>query len=372
MKMLIIFFVLFLNQVQANSQIINIPDANFKFFLLNSGLGAFNGVAGTIYTDPLNVSGYTIIDTNHDNEIDQQEAAAIKWLNLSIYLSPSFPYSILDLTGIEYFVNLRALSCNGHLNLNTVNLVGLGNLEVLDISNTTMGNINLSSLIHLKRLLCVHSYRGFINLAPFPDLNLLDCSNNTIWQLNFNNSPNLQAVNCSNNALYTLDFTNAPMLNDLSCKNNPNLTTIKIKNGIQHLPRTSQNFQECMTGCPNLNLICADASEISIIQNDLNSCGITQNIAVNTSCVLANESFSNNEFSISPNPSDNVFSINFSATVKTAITIEVYNILGQTVFKGSIKDTNTYSFDASNLPTATYLFKIINQEAVLIRKVVKN
>ena len=370
-KIFLVFsFVLVTNSIF--SQIINIPDANFKYFLVHAGAGDFSGVAGNSLTSNLYVQGEVIIDTNHDNEISQQEAAAIIWLNLLIYNSSSFPYSILDLTGIEYFVNLRLLNCNGHLNLNTINLVGLGNLEALDISNTTMGNINLSSLIHLKKLLCSHSYRGFINLAPFPDLQLLDCSNNSIWQLNFNNSPNLQAVNCSNNALYTLDFANAPMLNDLSCKNNPNLTTIKIKNGVQHLPRTSQNFQECMTGCPNLNLICADANEISIIQNDLTSCGITQNIAVNTSCVLANESFSNNQFSISPNPSNNIFNISFGNVVKNTTIIEVYNILGQKIFAESVVDKDVYIFDASNLPTATYLLRLINNEEVIIKKLIKN
>ena len=356
-------------QNSISGQIINIPDANFKDYLIHASEPNYYSVAGI---GPINFgqpASYVNIDTNHDSEIDQSEAAVITALNFN---NPNPLRQIIDLTGLEYFTNLRSLAFEGHLNISTVNLSGLLNLEILYIPHTNMGNINLSSLVNLKSLDCSYSNRLFINLSNFTQLKFFNCSNNIIWQLNFNNLPNLQLVNCSDNKLYTLDFTNAPMLNDLSCKNNPNLTTIKIKNGIQHLPRTSQIFQECMTGCPNLNLICADANEISIIQNDLTSCGITQNIAVNTSCVLANESFSNNQFSISPNPSNNIFNISFGNVVKNTTIIEVYNILGQKIFAESVVDKDVYIFDASNLPTATYLLRLINNEEVIIKKLIKN
>ena len=88
--------------------------------------------------------------------------------------------------------------------------------------------------------------------------------------------------------------------------------------------------------------------------------------------MLANESFSNNEFSIAPNPSENIFNINFGNVLKNTTTIEVYNMLGQTVFKDTINDTNTYSFDASNLPTATYILKLSNENEVMTKKLLKN
>lgn len=78
------------------------------------------------------------------------------------------------------------------------------------------------------------------------------------------------------------------------------------------------------------------------------------------------------DIEIVPNPSDNVFNINFIDTVKTPTTIEVYNMLGQAVFKDTINDTNTYSFDASNLPTATYILKLSNENEVVTKKLIKN
>ena len=226
-----------------SAQIINIPDTNFKDYLIHASEPGYYSVAGVGSVNFNQPASYVGIDTNHDNQIDQSEAQAITYLNLA---SPTPQHQIMDLTGLEYFTNLISFSCQGHLNLNTMNLTGLTNLVYLGIDHTNMGNINLSNLINLQFLDCSYSNRLFINLSNFTQLKYFKCSNNIIWQLNFYNLPNLQLVNCSDNKLYTLDFTNAPMLNDLSCKNNPNLTTIKIKNGIQHLPRTSQNFQECI------------------------------------------------------------------------------------------------------------------------------
>ena len=82
--------------VNTQAQIINFPDANFKAKLLQASTA--NNIA-------LNINGIKIkIDTNNDGEIQQSEALVVYTLNV-----PSS--NISSLSGIEFFKNIRYLSC---------------------------------------------------------------------------------------------------------------------------------------------------------------------------------------------------------------------------------------------------------------------
>ena len=97
----------------ANAQNVNIPDANFKAYLV----------------------GDSTINTNGDNEIQVSEALAFTGtINCS-------NRNIISLTGIEAFVNLSALRCQGN------------KLETLNVTqNTVLNELNCAqnlSLIHI-------------------------------------------------------------------------------------------------------------------------------------------------------------------------------------------------------------------------------
>lgn len=90
-----LYFLIFASlYFSAQSQIINFPDANFKARLLQANE---NNLIGD----------HTIIDSNQDGEIDQSEAAMV----LGLYLVDA---NISNLTGIEYFVNIRTLHCGSN------------------------------------------------------------------------------------------------------------------------------------------------------------------------------------------------------------------------------------------------------------------
>jgi len=122
-------------------QNVNIPDANFKAYLVGSAA----------------------INTNGDAEIQESEAATYG----SSIVCPSL--NIADLTGIEDFTDLILLYCNSN------------NLITLDLSNNT-------ALVFLK---CENNQLTTLDLSNNIALASLDCGNNQLTSLNVRNGNNI-------------------------------------------------------------------------------------------------------------------------------------------------------------------------------------
>ncbi len=86
------FLLLFFTSI-IHAQIVNIPDANFKDFLLHH----------SVYE----------VDTNHDEQIQLSEAQAITHMFFHVYNLYDIE-NVSDMTGIEAFTNLRVLDCNNN------------------------------------------------------------------------------------------------------------------------------------------------------------------------------------------------------------------------------------------------------------------
>ena len=106
-------------------QIVNIPDANFKQYLLTEI---------TVDTDG-NVFPDVVADSNGDGEIDEDEALQIT------YLIPT-NRNITTLSGIEYFTNLIFLNFNNNL-VTAVDLHTLHNLRNIQCNNNLLTAIDL-------------------------------------------------------------------------------------------------------------------------------------------------------------------------------------------------------------------------------------
>ena len=115
---LVTFFFFFI----ANSQIINIPDANFKAILLKASPGYNIASTQTPYGYG-NVDTHNTIDINGDGEIQFSEANLIKYLNV-------YDSGITNLEGIKSFTNLQYLGCTNN-QISNLNVSGLTNLENL-------------------------------------------------------------------------------------------------------------------------------------------------------------------------------------------------------------------------------------------------
>ncbi|HIE73592.1 MAG TPA: hypothetical protein EYQ06_04880 [Flavobacteriales bacterium] len=139
-------------------QNVNIPDANFKAYLV----------------------GNSLINTNGDAEIQVSEAAAFTgemWCD-NLFIS--------DLTGIEHFSALTDLKCNAN------------QLTSLDVSNNT-------ALDHLR---CYDNQLSSLDVSSNTALTDLNCYNNQLTSLDVSNNTAFEFLRCSGNQLTSLDLSN--------------------------------------------------------------------------------------------------------------------------------------------------------------------
>ena len=378
-------------------QIINFPDPLLKARLLQAGTIGFDWIA---YKGWSNLSGVTsfAIDINGDGELTRQAAELITYI--SVHAS-----GITNMTGIEYFINLKGLDCINNYNLNILNVAALAQLKKLYITKCPAGNIDFSNLTDLIVLDVQYNNKTALDLSLAALLQLVFCDNNCISSLYLSNNVNLLFLSCTNdlinsfnfqnninlkiiladknnltqintsnlpllkslycdfNQLTALDLSYNPLFKNLSCGNN-NLITLKIKNNSQELFGGDFYGTERWNGNPNLNYICADNAEIPALQAYLASSNITQTIIIDSNCVLANDEFVKNEVGAFPNPSSNILNI---TTNENILSINIYNTLGQMVLENV-----DYKIDVSGLTAGTYFIKIATETGIVNKKFIKS
>ncbi|MFT5778772.1 MAG: hypothetical protein ACI837_001728 [Crocinitomicaceae bacterium] len=162
------------------AQIVNIPDVNFKAYLV----------------------GNAAINTNADAEIQVSEANAFAGtINCSTL-------SIFDLTGIEAFTALTNLQCTSN------------SITVLDVSN----NINLTNL-H-----CTLNPITILDVSSNTGLYWLDCDDLLLTTLDVSNNTSLEYLYCNGNSLTSLDVSQNILLLELICHANQ-LSSLNAANG---------------------------------------------------------------------------------------------------------------------------------------------
>ena len=153
-------------------QPVNIPDVNFKAYLI----------------------GNTSINTNGDTEIQVSEA---NLFNGAIYCNNM---NISDLTGIEYFINLTDLSCS-YNQLTNLDVTQNYILENLYCENNNLTFIDLSSQTSFINLYLSGNQLSSLDLTQF------GCSTGNISEINLLGNPNLQCIQVNSeicwNTLYS-------------------------------------------------------------------------------------------------------------------------------------------------------------------------
>ncbi|MGO0906669.1 cell wall-binding repeat-containing protein [Clostridioides difficile] len=140
------------------------PDANFRAYLCNT----------------LSVSD----DDTLISSATKANIESIETLNVN-------SESIKDLSGINYFINLKVLYCVDN------------EIAELDLSNN-------SKLEHLD----AHSNKFTkLNVTGNPLLNYICCDNNDLTSLDVSQNPELVYLSCNNNMLKKLDVSQNPKLN---------------------------------------------------------------------------------------------------------------------------------------------------------------
>ncbi len=225
----------------ATAQIVNIPDANFKYALLNYHTG---------------------IDLNEDGEIQVDEAAGYTghlWVNGS---------GISDLTGIEAFTSITELRCNSN-NLTSIDVssnIALTNLNCMSNQLTALDVSNNSLLTYLN---CARNSLTTLDLSNNQNLNVVECWENSISTLDVTDNSALVELRCWDNLLTALDVSGCPMLTHLLCWNNQlNALDVSQNGALLQLYCTNNSISE-LDLSNNAELLLLGCSENQLAELDL-------------------------------------------------------------------------------------------------------
>lgn len=375
MKKIYFFYLLFtlLLSQTLQAQIVNIPDYNFKFFLLYplSTGGVIKDLDGnTIYT----------VDTNNDGKIQESEVSQIKELYFSLPPVKSIhDYVVINsLEGIKSFTHLEVLSIP-FSTISSLDLGGLTNLKKIIFNQGNISSLNLQGLTNLEYLDCRLNYNlqsiDLQGLSKFKYINIAGCNlteplqflqpvKNTLQSLsfdvksnddvnylqNFDNLTylafhsgissvslplikNLTDLKCSGfHSLYNLDINNLIKLKNLTCEFTE-ITSLNLL-GLQNLENIKLNNNKLSSieyhGSSLINLDCSSNNITDLnIQNCLNlkSLNCSENKISNVNLQGFNNLedisfYKNNLTSINLNGLINLISLDLSNNLFTSINLD--------------------------------------------------
>ncbi len=339
------------NTLQAQTDIVNIPDANLKEALLDHT---------------------PVIDTNGDGEISVEEAEAFEG-----YLDLKYK-SISDLTGIEAFINIKRLvlsfnsiqgavdfSANTKLerllcrsnNISSINVTANTELKRLDVAENDLQELDLSGNNLIERLWVFSNQLSVLDISNMQNLEHLMADNNKFMSLDVSQNENLLTLGVYYNNLTSIDISNNPnlyLLNAWNNKltsanvangNNANVSRMKIHNNpdltcIQH----DEGFDPASKPCTNDEGWCKD-----------------ETAEWSTNCTVNVEELLLNNTEIYPNPAKNNVTIILKNT--DFLYAEVYNIQGAQVLSSTQQ-----TFNVQGLKAGVYFVRIVNKDGAVIHK----
>jgi len=189
--------------ITTQGQNVNIPDANFKAYLI----------------------GNSAINTNGDNQISVAEAQAFTGV------IDCNSKNISNLTGIEAFVNMTILRCYNN-QLSSLDVSNNTALTILACASNQLSSLDLSNNTALEYLGCNNNQLSSLDVSNNTVLKYLLCGYNQLSSLDVSNNTALLGLNCVNNQLISLNLKNGNNTNNefFNTRNNSNLSCIQVDN----------------------------------------------------------------------------------------------------------------------------------------------
>ncbi|MEP7255353.1 MAG: T9SS type A sorting domain-containing protein [Ferruginibacter sp.] len=359
MKSIILYILSTLLILSAHSQIVNIPDANFKNALLNH---------------------VPVINTNGDGEIQVSEAVAfVGTMNVSLK-------SITNMTGVEAFVNMTKLYCE-HNQITTLPVSGLTGLQELQCSFNSMITLNLANMPSLLVFNCQYTPMTSLTISNLPLLYELICHDDSLITLSISNAPNISNIVCYRNQLTSFTLTPLTSLVSIDCAVNkltslpltstPKLYSLNCSNNLlSSLPLNNLNFLISLD-CSSNQLSALSIPNPAILwslwcyNNQLTSLPTGMTSLLHLIC-------NNNQIASLPTGMNNLTHLICSHNLITSLTVDNYNSLQFLKFNNNLLtgfsltnkpsleeitcDSNLLSvFSISNMPALTTIECPANQ-----------
>lgn len=347
MKRNFTFFALIIS-FAISAQIVNIPDPNFKAYLVNNSL----------------------INTNGDTEIQVSEANSFTGeINLTNLNNP-----INDLTGIQAFTKIKTLVCEV-LGLTSLDVSKNTELEFLDCSNNKLTTIDVTKNVKLTTLDVYDNKLSTLDISKNILLEYLYIMYNKLTEINTdsnlnlkrldaNYNPSLKKVKVQNNIKLQQLYCGICKISELDLRSNTNLTDIILSENelVTLLLNNGYNSKIMVFNTlanPSLTCIQVDNPAYS----NSNWTDKDSWTTYSTNCSLSVNDVKKSSIQIYPNPVRDHFVINTNDKIET---VEIYSPTGQLLKTFSSKEVNI-----SSLPKGNYLVKIKTDKDNLTQKIIK-
>ena len=239
------------------AQIVNIPDADFKDYLLNYQQAE--------------------IDINQDGEIQVLEALAVE----SLDISPSSAQEFESLDGLNSFTNLTYLSIT--CSVASVDLSGLNQLLSLSIHDEALTDLNLANCTSLSDLNLLMVQLTSLDLSVLPNLTTVFVEGDSLNSLVIGNLNQLNGIWVMSQSLAVLDFSECPNLGfvHLTLNHQDKDVFINLKNGNAfNTPDSSAIYLTPWEDTSHIAYVCIDEGEAEFIEY------LDEDVVLSTYCSL--------------------------------------------------------------------------------------
>jgi hypothetical protein len=309
-------------------QNVNIPDANFKAYLV----------------------GNTAINTNGDNEIQISEASVF---NGNIDCNSM---NIINLTGIEAFTAITSLYCYSN-SLTSLDVSANTELTYLSCDGNQLTSLDVSACTALTYLAC--SSNNLTSLDVCSVLTYLSCSHNPLSSLNLSTCTALTDLYCTYTPLTSLDVSANTALTFLSCTNNQ-LTYLNVKNGNNTNMNLFANF--------NPNLSCIEVDNVAWSNTNWQNIDAASSFSLNCSGAGISDINESNNLLLYPNPTNGDFTITGLELLGFVSSLSLTDMNGKVV---KVLDTKATKFSMALIKPGVYFLNIISGNKQEVLKIVK-
>ena len=260
-----------------HSQIVNIPDANFKSKLLAS-----TATGGAVRDQ---FGNYMKLDANSNGEIEYSEAAVAGSLiiignpnpvnsvqGLEAFVNVSalvFQYNVIPALNLSGFQYLESLECRNN-QLTSVDVSSCPELEFLDISLNPVTSLNVTNSTNLYSLIVEFTDITTLDLSGFDNLYVLKAQQTNLSSINFSGCNSLDSVDLFDHNLTSLDVSGLSSLRELDCHSGP-MTNLNVAtcNALEILYCVSNQLSELdLSGLPNLEDVKCGGNILTLLMLD--------------------------------------------------------------------------------------------------------
>lgn len=223
---------------------INVPDANFKSYLLGNNNININGdteiqcTEAAAYTGTIGVYGLSISDLTGIEEftaITILDCGNNQLTSLNVSQNTALtelycPYNQIASLDVTQLTSLLELYCTTNL-IPSLDVSNNSGLTILECNNNNLSTLDVTQNTNLMNLSCASNSLSVLDISANTSLILLDCQNDQITSLDVSNNVNLTNLFCAGNQMMFLDVSQNPNLVQFNCGVNPQLSLLNIQNG---------------------------------------------------------------------------------------------------------------------------------------------